>query len=255
MDKNRVSVVIICKDAELTIRKAILSAKQITDDIVVVDTGSTDGSIDEIIKFSCKFIQADWEGYGVVKNKGNEAAKADWIFSLDADEFIDEELATSIKNTDPAKNNIIYRAKRLNYLGNKPIRFGEWGNDTVTRLFNKKVASWDALPVHEQLIFSADVIKENLPGTIHHYTSPDIATYKNKMEKYAALSAEKYSAKNKKSSVVKRYLSPLFSLLQNYFFKGGFLDGKEGLEIAKAHALYNYKKYKLLKEKTTDNSI
>jgi hypothetical protein len=101
--------------------------------------------------------------------------------------------------------------------------------------------------VHERLIFDGQLDELKLDGLIHHFTSPDIKTYEAKLEKYALLAAEKYSKKGKKAYWYKIYFSPVFSFIQNYFFKLGFLDGREGLQIALAHFEYNYKKYYFLK--------
>ncbi len=117
----------------------------------------------------------------------------------------------------------------------------------VIRLFNKKNIRWDIAEVHEKLISDMPLTKRRLLGLIHHYTSPDIETYKAKLNKYALLAAEKYHRSGKKAFWYKIYLSPVFNFLQNYIFKGGFLDGKEGLQIALAHLSYNYKKYRFLK--------
>jgi hypothetical protein len=172
-----------------------------------------------------------------------------WIFSLDADEWLDEKLIESIKKADLSNPDVLFTNERLNYLGLKPIRFGEWRNDIVLRLFNKQNAAWDVSPVHEELIIRNDGERVRLKGVLHHYTSPGIEVYKRKLEKYAALNAEKYFEKGKKAYWYKRYLSPALNFIQNYIFKAGFLDGKEGLQIAFAHAGYTFKKYHLLKAK------
>lgn len=248
MRKNEISVVIICKNAVSTIEKAIRSSLMLADDVVVVDSGSTDGTLEKISANKARLIQIQWKGYGNAKNIGNEGALNDWILSLDADEYIDDTLIKAIRQFEPQHKNMVGIIKRLNYLGQQPMQFGEWSNDMVIRLFNKNFSHWDISEVHERLIIDAPVNKFKLKGRIHHYTSPDIRTYEAKLEKYALLAAEKYLKSGKKAPWYKIYFSPVFSFVQNYFLKMGFLDGKKGLQIALAHFNYNYKKYKFLKE-------
>lgn len=249
MTGNKISVVIICKDAAGTIEKTIDSAFKVSDDVVVIDSGSTDGTIEIIDKTAAKLEQVKWNGYGDAKNAGNSIATHDWILSLDADEWIDEDLVESIKHVQLANENYLFTMYRLNYLGKKPIHYGEWRHDIVLRLFNKRNASWDISPVHEELLIKKPGQKVQLNGLLHHYTSPHIDIYKLKLRKYAELNAEKYYQKGKRAYWYKLYLSPLINFIQNYILKGGFLDGKEGWQIALAHAGYTYEKYRLLKER------
>lgn len=248
MDCPPVSVVIICCNAASTIQKAIRSAFALTDDVVVVDSGSTDGTVELISGTGAHLLKKEWEGYGANKNRGNSAARYDWVFSLDADEEISEELATSIKKRVGQGPYTVYAVKRLNYLGKQPILHGEWQNDWTIRLFNRTVVSWDASPVHEKLVMNSVKEVQNLKGVLHHYTAENIAVYKQKLDRYAALMGQRYYARGKKGYGVKMYLSPLFSFFKYYLVQMGWLDKKAGWEIARAHASYTYKKYKYLQE-------
>lgn len=246
---EKISVVIICKNVESTIAKAIGSALAITDDVVVADTGSTDSTVEIIKETKAKLYQFDWIGYGASKNKANLLAKNDWIFSLDADEVIDETLAESLRKVDLEDETVTGVVKRLSYIGPKPIRHGEWGNDKVVRLFNRKNAEWDVSPVHERLIQKRVGKAVTLRGVIHHFTAETVLSQKLKMEKYARLMAEKYFDKGKEAAWYKPYLSPAVSFLVNYLGKAGFLDGKEGFQLALANAWYTSRKYELLKQR------
>ena len=241
------SVVIICKNAALTVEQAIYSAKMVSDDIVVVDSGSVDGTQLLVQKAGARLIETDWLGYGATKNLGNRAAKYDWILSLDADEALSEELADSIQAIDWSDHEVVYTLKRLNYFGTQPIHFGEWRNDCVDRLFHRGVVAWDTAPVHENLVIAHSIDIKKLRGVLHHYTASSIEAYTKKLDHYARLMAERYYARGKHSSVLKIYGSPVFSFLKYYLFQLGMLDKKSGWEIARAHALYTYKKYKQLK--------
>ncbi len=249
MKEVEISVVIICKNAGETIEKSLQSAFLVTNDVVVIDSGSTDGTIEIIAKTPARLKKINWTGFGDAKNTGNMIALHDWIFSLDADECIDDKLAESVKKADVRDVSTLFTLQRLSYLGNKPVRFGEWGNEIVLRLFNKQNAKWDTSAVHEELIIKNEGRRVRLEGILHHYTSGSIEEYKLKLKKYAALMSDKYYSKGKKAYWHKIYLSPVVNFIQNYIIKAGFLDGWEGIQIALAHAAYTYEKYKLLKLK------
>lgn len=232
-----------------TIRKAIFSLQDLTADIIVSDSGSTDGTIQVIKDTGVTTIEREWKGYGANKNAAGALARHDWLLSLDADEYVLPAFSRFLQALDLQDPHKVYQFKRLNFLGDTPIRYGEWSKDKVTRLFNRTVAAWDDAPVHEQLkqILQSDrIIVVKTEAVICHRTAPDIATYRAKIKKYAVLMADKYFMQGKKISPVKLYLSPLFNFLQNYFLRLGLLDGKAGFEIAVAHAGYTFHKYRLL---------
>ncbi|MDB5232895.1 MAG: hypothetical protein JWN76_3700 [Chitinophagaceae bacterium] len=247
--KAPVSVVIITNNAARTIEKVLQSAKQLTDDIILVDSGSTDATLLLSQVYQPTIISTSWEGYGRNKNLGNRSAKYDWILSLDSDEVPDVQLINQIKKIDFSDSKKNYEIKILNYVGSKPVRFGEWKNDKVTRLFNKQITHWNDAPVHEQLVSSIPVTAIKLKGFIHHYTTPDIASFRLKQERYAGMMADKYFAAGKKAGFLKLFLSPLFSFIKNYIFLAGWMDGRTGLNIALANSYYTYNKYRLLKKK------
>ncbi len=242
------SVVIITKNEAHIIEKALQSLQGVTNDIIVVDSGSTDGTQMICKKFNATVIETGWNGYGANKNKGNTAAANDWIFSLDADEAIDEELKQTLQQIDLKDDKAVYEVKRKNFFCNKPIHYGEWAGDKAIRLFNRKIASWNDAAVHEKLILPNDMKVVLLKGSLSHYTVHNVEDYLEKTERYAKLSAEKYFTQGKKTNYFKIYLSPLFTFLQHYIFRLGFLDGRLGFFIAKTTARYTYLKYYYLKQ-------
>jgi len=155
----------------------------------------------------------------------------------------------------PADDKTVYKFRFKNFLGNKWLRFGEWGNDKHIRLFNRKHIKWNEAEVHEQLIFPEDVKVETPNGYVLHYTVKSVEDYKNKMKNYAQLNAEKYFRQGKKGSAWKQWLSPVFSFIQNYIFKLGFLDGAAGFTSAKITAWYTFLKYQRLKELSSESGV
>jgi glycosyltransferase involved in cell wall biosynthesis len=243
-----VSVVIIAKNEAHIIGQTLQSLQGLTDDVVVVDNGSTDDTIDICSQAGAVVIKTAWQGYGPTKNTGIKAAKYDWILSLDADEAIDETLKAAIRKINTADEQKVYNLTFKNFFCGKWLRYGEWGSDRHIRLFNRKWVQWDAAAVHEQLLLPPQAAIVNLPGNVLHYTVNSMQDYMEKTERYARLNAAKYFEQGKKSSLVKRWLSPAFSFVQNYLFRLGFLDGREGYITAKTTARYTFLKYAYLKE-------
>ena len=246
---TKLSAVIITKNEAHIIANTLQSLAGITDNIVIVDNGSTDNTINICQQFNAHIICTDWKGYGETKNIGIDAAKYDWILGIDADEVIDEELKKAILQIDFSEEKNIFEMKFKNFFCNKWIRFGEWSGDKHIRLFNRKQVRWNNAAVHESLIFPVDTKKVSLKkGSILHYTTNSFDEHVEKTIRYAKQNAEKYFKQGKKANIVKLYLSPFFTFIKYYIFKLGFLDGWYGFLIAKNTAWYTYLKYKFLKE-------
>ncbi len=243
-----ISVVIIAKNEADIIRRTIESVRALTDDIVVVDSGSTDGTTEMVVATGATLIRSAWKGFGPTKNKGIAAARYDWILSIDADEQPDGALINALHQVDLTDTMVVYNLKFKTYLGSKLIRYGEWGTDSHIRLFNRRFTRWNEAGVHEQLVIPENTMKKNLEGFIHHFSMKDVADYATKMTQYALLNGEHYYQNGKKAGWIKRYLSPLFSFHRNYIFKLGFLDGREGYLIARVTAYYTMLKYARLDE-------
>lgn len=229
----RVSIVIITKNEAERIEECLKMSRLITDDIIVVDNGSTDNTLKIAKKNQCRIFHETWNGYGANKNKGIAWAKYDWILSIDADEVPDMELVSSILKLDLNNSKAVYDIKFRSYLGEKKIRFGNWGSDHHIRLFNRKYVTWDESKVHERLMLPEDVVTRKISGYIHHHSAKDIYECNKKAVHYARLSAKQYHELGKKSSVIKRYLSPVLGFIKSFIIRFGFLDGQEGLDIAR----------------------
>ena len=242
------SVVIVCKNGATVIGGTIKSFSGLTDDILVYDNGSTDGTKEIVWQSNARLVEGSWEGFGKTKNKANALVKYDWILSLDADEAIDEELKENLLQLDLSDEKKVFEFKFKNFLGNKWLRFGEWGNDKHIRLFNRMKIKWNDADVHESLLLANDVKVISVPGYVLHKTAASFSEYQNKMENYAVLNAEKYFKQQKKAGSFKMFFSAAFSFIKNYFFKLGFLDGTTGYHCARINARYTFLKYKRLDE-------
>ena len=242
------SVVIITKNEAHIIGTTLQSLQGITDDLIIVDSGSTDNTITICKTFGATIIETSWDGYGPNKNKGIAAAKHHWILNLDADEAIDEELKAAIQQLQLQDDNTVYNFKFKNFFCKKWIRYGEWSGDKHIRLFNRNKVQWNTAAVHEALTIPNQTKVVLLSGNILHYTTNTIDEYINKTTHYAKLNATKYYLQGKQVSFFKLRIAPGFTFVQHYILRLGFLDGWEGYLIAKTTAWYTFLKYSFLKE-------
>ncbi|MBC7890532.1 MAG: glycosyltransferase family 2 protein [Ferruginibacter sp.] len=246
---NNISVVIITRNEAPVLANTLQSLQGLTDDLVIVDSGSTDETIAIARQFNAHLVQTEWLGFGPTKNLGNLSTRHDWILSLDADEAIDEELKNNLQHISlTVDENSVYDLSFKTFTGNYQLRFGEYARDHHIRLFNKQQVQWDNALVHEKLVIPSHITIKKLHGYVHHYTMKDFDSYSRKLFNYAILNAQKLFNAGKKVSSVKMYLSPLTAFIINYIFKMGFLDGWRGYVAARLSAFYTFLKYAHLKE-------
>lgn len=250
---QEISVVIICNNEKEIIGTTLESLAGLSDDIVVYDSGSTDGTLEIVKRFPVRLYEGHWDGFGKTKNKAIALAKYDWILSLDADEAIDGELKRSLAALELPPDQTVFDISFKTFLGDKELKYGEWGGDHHIRLFNRRQVRWDDEPVHERLLLPGPAITRKIKGFVLHRTMKDLDDYAQKMKQYAMLNAEKYRRQGKKASWFKLRLSPGFSFLHYYILRGGFLDGHSGYICAKMTAYYTFLKYARLRELTTNS--
>ena len=215
---QKLSVVIACRNGAHVIGKTIKSFAGLTDDVLIYDNGSTDGTQQLVRDNKARLVEGTWEGFGKTKNKANQLAKHDWILSLDADEAIDEELKQQLLKLDLADESIVYELKFKNFLGDKWLRYGEWGNDKHVRLFNRNKIKWNDAEVHESLLFPDQVKIIPVPGYVLHKIAATLNEYEKKTRNYAALNAEKYFKQGKRSGQLKMFFSAIFFFYKELFF-------------------------------------
>jgi len=195
-----------------------------------------------------RIVKQRWQGYGATKNELASMAVNDWILSVDSDEVADDYLQESLRSFMPRAINEIYSVEMKHYLGNKAINYGAWGNgkSRFERLYNKQYTAWDEADVHETIMLKSGTAVFALEGMIRHYTAETLAQFVAKNEHYARLSADKYYSMKKRATLLKRFISPLFTFLKQYIFQLGFMDGIAGFNIAWGNAVYTFRKYQLL---------
>lgn len=243
-----ISVVILTKNEAHNIVRCITPLLSVSDDIILLDNGSTDGTQQLAIDIGAVVKNVSWQGYAATKNEGNKFAKHDWILSLDADEVVNDDLIVDIKQlfSNDVSIQKAFSMQRKFVYENKILHHGSVGNEYRIRLFNRKVAHWNQADVHEDIEFSDNVTIEKLRGYALHYSYKDTEDHFNKLVKYAQLSANQLYLKGKKSSILKLYFSPIFGFIKNFIFRLGFLDGEIGLKYALHEMNYTRLKYGLL---------
>jgi len=245
---NKISAVIITHNEERNIKRCLESIVGVADEIIVIDSFSTDRTREICANYPTTFIESEWLGYSESKNLGNNKATHDYILSLDADEALSDSLKESIQAKKGKGLTGAYSFNRLsNYCG-KWIRHGDWYPDRKMRLWNKNEGRWEG-DIHEKVVLTENIDNKHLKGDLYHYSYYAISEHIQQIDKYSELSARHLYEKNKKVGVIKLTLSPLFQFLSGYVFRLGFLDGFNGFTIAVITAFGTYLKYAKLKEK------
>ncbi len=233
----KISATIITNNNCDTIEKCLLSLEGVADEIVVVDAYSTDGTVDKCMSHGCKVTQREFVGYGAQKQYAVSLASNSYILSIDADEYIDEELRQSIKELkDTGFKHRIYSLSRLNFFGEKPIRHSGWWPDPQIRLFDKRYASWDLRDVHERVKFPSTLWPAPIKGTLMHNRCFNADEYHKKESRYASINAHVLASSGWHQSSMIAYLKAIAAFLKIYIFKLGYLDGNPGFKIARTAA-------------------
>jgi len=241
------SVIIITFNEEKNIKSCLDAVVDLSDDIVVVDSYSTDKTKEICMQYkNVNFVSHKWEGYAKQKNFANTLAKHTYLLSLDADEVISKKLKSSILAI--SSFDAVYEFSRLtNYCGSWVHHCG-WYPDAKIRIFPKEGTYWEGDFVHETLIVPENLKTIRLEGDLLHYSYHSIEDHYRQIEKYSSLHAEKMKHAGKKASLLKLYLSPVFKFFRTYFLQLGFLDGKAGYDIARISAKAVRLKYLKLKQ-------
>jgi glycosyltransferase involved in cell wall biosynthesis len=237
----KISATIITFNEQANIARAIESLR-CCDEVVVVDSGSNDRTVEIATNLGARVLEMQWRGYAGQKNFASESATHDWILSLDADEALSESLDAEImriKKNGPAFDG--YTMPRMaQYLGRWILHSG-WYPDRKLRLFNRTKASWVGEFVHESVTVRGSI--GHLESAILHYSCESLSEHLRMMDRYTTLAAQQIIAEKKRVGWAELLLDPPWTFFRSLVIQRGFLDGMEGLAIAYMAALYNFLKY------------
>ena len=248
------SVIIIAKNAEATIRRCLESVAW-ADEIVVVEHGSADRTAGICREVGAKVHQTpDWPGFGPQKNRALELARGDWVLSLDADEWVTPELRADIGRAiaSPGGNTAFRFPRRSSFCG-RFMRHSGWWPDYVTRLFRRGTARFSDALVHEKVVVSGAV--GTLKPPLLHESVTDLDQMLVKMNAYSTASARAFHENGRRASLVTALVHGGWMFFRTYVLRAGFLDGREGLMLAIANAegsYYRYLKLMLLADKSSE---
>jgi glycosyltransferase involved in cell wall biosynthesis len=237
----KISAAIITYNEERNIARALESLR-CCDEIVVVDSGSTDRTVELATKLGARVLDMAWRGYAGQKNYASECCQNDWVLSLDADEALSEALEAEIwqiKKNGPEFD--AYTMPRLaQYLGRWILHSG-WYPDRKIRLFHRQHAKWVGNFVHESVVVEGRV--GHLNANILHFTCSSLSEHLRTLDRYTTLAAEQLVSQKAEIGWKELALDPAWTFFRTYVLQRGFLDGYEGLAIAYMAAFYNFLKY------------
>ena len=245
----KLSVGLIVNNEERILGKTLDAIKDIADEIIIIDSGSTDSTVEIGKSRGAKVFVEEWKGFGPQKNSVIEKCKGEWILLIDADEVVSKELKIKIKEVIGGNNtHDVYDINRCSVCFGKELKYGGWSNQYATRLWKRGAVHINDNLVHEEFI--CDSPKGKLKEKIYHYTYLTLSDYIQRFDRYTTLGAEEYLKRGKKANFFNIIINPFFKFIRMYIFRLGFLDGVEGLLIAIFSGMYTMTKYFKLREQT-----
>lgn len=238
---SRLSAIVITLNAAHHIENCLKSIQWV-DEIIVVDSGSSDETIQICQQFTQQvFSYTDWQGFGIQKNRALAHATGDWVLSIDADEQVPPELRSEIEQAIQSTTYSAWMLPRLSRYCGRWIRYS-WGKDYVLRLFKRQCGRFSNELVHEKV-----QIHQGLTGKLRtpllHFSFSSVEEVLHKINTYSTASAQMQFQHHKKSSLIRAILHGLWAFMRSYIFKRGFLDGREGFILAVSNAEGTYYRY------------
>ncbi|UCV28249.1 glycosyltransferase family 2 protein [Ferribacterium limneticum] len=249
--RQPLSVAIITLNAASQLEDC-LKRVRFADEIVVVDSGSTDGTQALAERYGARVIEQAWLGFGPQKQFAVEAAKHDWVLCLDADEQLSPELQAAIENALQNPSPAAFRFARCNRFLGRYLKYGEGYPDWSLRLFDRRQARWSDDAVHEKVVANGRV--DTLNGDLLHDSAESLATYLSKQNRYTSLAADMALAAGKRASFARLAFSPIIRFIKFYLIRQGFRDGLPGLIHIAIGCFNSFMKYAKLLEKQRSNA-
>lgn len=245
------SVIVICRNEALHIERCLQSVHGWADEIVVIDSGSTDGTLEICKRYTEHVHSFDWPGFGPQKNRALARAKGRWILSLDADEWVPaplaQEIQTAIQNTHVSG----YWIKRHSFFCGHLLLHGDWSNDRVLRLFQKSHAQFSNDVIHERVLLEGNT--QTLKEVLKHHAFDHLEEVIEKLNRYSSLKAP--TLKSSPFPLLTALSHASWTFLRGYLFRRGFLDGSAGFVLAVSNALGCFYAYLKQPEWTASSAL
>jgi glycosyltransferase involved in cell wall biosynthesis len=243
------SVVLITRNAAAQLPDCLASVA-FADEVVVVDSGSTDGTPEVAARYGARVVQKEWLGFGRQKQFAVEQAAHDWVLCLDADERVSPELAASVVRALHAPATPVFRMARCNRFLGRWLRHGEGYPDWSLRLFDRRHARWSDDNVHEKVLYAVPpgTPLGTLAGDLMHESGEDLGRYLEKQNRYTALAAKELHRRGQRAGLAEITLSPMLRFFKFYVLRLGFLDGMPGLVHISIGCINSFMKYAKLME-------
>lgn len=243
----RLSVTVIALNEEANIVPCLESVRFADEVVVVVDSGSTDRTLELARKFTDRIFTIDWRGFAGTKNFALEQAEGEWVFSLDADERVPEALQAEILGVVKAGGPLAaFKIPRKNYVGGRWIRHLGWYPDYTLRLFRKGQGRFRERQVHEEVEVAGPVGFLHTP--LEHFSYNNLEEYTARQDRYARLAAQEMRRAGRRPLPGELLWRPILTFLKLFIWKRGFLEGALGLQLSLQSSRYNFLKYHYLRE-------
>ncbi len=252
---NTLSAVIITWNEESNIGRCIDSLRHVADEVIVLDSFSSDNTVAIALRKGAIVKQENFTGYIEQKNKVLEFTNCNYVLSLDGDEVLSKKLINSILEEKKEFRHIAYRMNRYNNYCGRFIKHGLWYPDRKIRLFDKRFSSWGGMNPHDKILLHRNHPVKFLKGDILHYPFTTIDRHQQRNERFSSIAASSLFESGKRPHWLKIILSPAWSFFNGYFLRLGFLDGYYGFTIAFLTAKLSYLKYQKLRHLEKQNKI
>lgn len=240
-ENTKITALAISYNEEHNVKRYIESLS-FADEIILIDSQSTDNTVSIAQGMGAKVIQNKFEDFSSQRNFGISKAKNDWIVFFDLDEIITKELEKEIiAKANSEKNVVAFFVKRNFFFMGKHIKYGGWQNDKAIRLFNKNYCEYNGNLVHEEIKAAGKICL--LKNNLNHYSYKSFDNYNDKLNLYSKLQAENLYNKKVRPNGYHFFFRPLYRFMWQYFFRLGILDGKEGFILAYIHSFSVFKRY------------
>ena len=238
------SVAIITRDAASQL-EGCLASVAFAEEVVVVDSGSTDGTVELAARSGARVVRKEWLGYGAQKQFAVDVASHEWVLCVDADECLSSELREAIVAELKAPRGFVYAISRRNRFLGRWLKHGEGYPDWNVRLFHRGHARWGSEPVHEKITSRSPVLR--LRGDLLHDSAETLEKYLDKQNRYTSIQAESLRAAGRRANALQLVLSPALRFIKFYLLRLGFLDGVPGLVHVAIGCMNSFNKYAKLK--------